>query len=757
MQNAVIACSFAFFLVSVWSVRLLMLDTYTILEFEAPPSSVGPPHVFYKMGHKINYAICYSDDYVISDHSAFISKFYVFSNSPDEVRLTSNIPPADISQVSARLYSAGGRLIANWPASSFKPVTLEQAKAIFQKTGNEAEAEFSLGSVLNNPAFSPGLSQLPILKLIMAWIFFFLIIFVLFQAIPFYRRYLLFICRKLNQPILNRSDISSRALWLWCLAAMTVISTAAWAAFGLRYVTVDDPFMSEIASGYELNHPEWHFLFINPLIGMLLKILYSVWPGIPFYSWLMICLNELSLTTVIYCLLRRSFDVQRLVGCIILVATAGLFLVSHIQFTMVSFSLALASSMLILGNIGETQISAVRLIGAIILFWAGVAIRFQPPLFVLVLTMPFATCLRCYFTLPGARRFLFAAVAGMVILTFTEKICYDMSPGWASAKAYDVIRGRLQSTEVMRIYDDNKNVFQAVGWSLNDFRAFNDFICANDHVFSKEKLEFLEQHLKQPSPSPKRLFWDAIICLLKSPISVLLYIIWLSIAWIFRLFPRYALIVLPSTWLAAVGYLNLYARLPERVFEPVIFVELSILLLVVSFNRSVYHLRTFLLTLLLFLSVHSLIIFCAVSNLYEASKASEERRQATVSALNYLSNIRYTPIIVNTIPGTSVEQTYLWQNFPEIQHLNLFPFAYFNTPVYEQRAARFGIHDVFEDLAQRQDIVFAVTRWDLFQVVCLETFIREHYGKKVTFEVAKIPGTNQDAVFPYFTLFKVVR
>jgi hypothetical protein len=112
-----------------------------------------------------------------------------------------------------------------------------------------------------------------------------------------------------------------------------------------------------------------------------------------------------------------------------------------------------------------------------------------------------------------------------------------------------------------------------------------------------------------------------------------------------------------------------------------------------------------------------------------------------------------SPIIVNTVSGTAADETYLWQDFPELRHVRLMQMAWFNSPIYDQRMQYLGLHDIFSDLAQRPDMVVAVTRWDLAQIVAIETFLREHRGIHVRFELAKIPGTEQDAVFPYFSLF----
>ena len=757
-RNLVLAFSFTLFLFAAWSLRLLWLDSYNVLVFEEPPSAMGPPHVLVKKGSQLNPLICFSDDYVSPDRPVFISKFYVFKDTYDAVHVTSNLPAGDIARFSASLYSSTGQLLAYWPSSFFKPITVLQAESAdsAQKDHKDRKVDFELGSPLDPTAFS-GPIQTSFLSLgaALVWLLLAAAVFLLFELLPLYRKRPFVICRAIDRRLATDATASSFTFWLGCLAAMVVISVAAWSVLGVRFATVDDSFMSQTMSGYGLDHPDWHVIFVHPFIGMLVAALYSLWPGIPFYPGLLIGLNTLGLTTVIYCLLRRSFNLRRLIGCVILIAVSGLYLITHIQFTMVSFSLALAGVMLILGKMGEDRISTRRLVAAIILFWVGYAVRAQPPPFVLALIGPCALVVWWKYSLPGAKRFLLAAIAGMIVLTLIDRGLYDASPQWAAGRAYDDVRGKLHAVEMTKNYEDNRAVYEAIHWSPNDLNCFNNFIYQNPVVYSKENLTYLLQHLKSPPVSPERLLWDVVICILKGPFPVCLYLVWLLVAWGCRLLPRLALIALASTWLAGIGYLNLYIRLPERIFAPAAFIELSVLLLLVSLDRPLFRRRTSFFAHFFFFAIQLPIVFYALSGLYQSCRTQEVQRQATVSTLNYLAQIHYAPVIVNTIPGTSVEKTYLWQNFPELQNLHLFQLTYFQNPVYAQRAAHLGIDDVLGDLAHRPDMVLAVSRIDLDQAMYIQKFIGEHYNRPVKIEVAKIPGTNQDAVFPYFSLFKI--
>jgi hypothetical protein len=74
---------------------------------------------------------------------------------------------------------------------------------------------------------------------------------------------------------------------------------------GSRFGTNDDVGMSQIASGGFTGKPSEHLIFINPLIGFLLKWLYIVSPPIPWYSVLIILSLVFSLSIFIDLLLKR--------------------------------------------------------------------------------------------------------------------------------------------------------------------------------------------------------------------------------------------------------------------------------------------------------------------------------------------------------------------------------------------------------------------------------------------------------------------
>jgi hypothetical protein len=547
-------------------------------------------------------------------------------------------------------------------------------------------------------------------------------------------------------------SVQPTTLAVCCFLIVFLFSVMTWLLFGTFYGTVDDPYMILVAKGYLMNEADWHLFFIHPIIGFLLVILYRDIPNVPWYVLFMVSVNSLSFSAILYAILRRSFSWLRILLWTILMLLAGIYLIACVQFTMVSAMACSAGVTLLLGEADRTSISRMRLAIAVGFFLLGAAVRIHPALLVILMVGPCALYLWFSRSLPGARRFALGVFAGLILLNFLDTGAYQIVPAWREARLYDSARGILNATEVMKNYEDNANVFKAVGWSKNDLTMFNAGLYQDSAVYSKENLRYLVDHLRLPAIGFERLFWSVFIDLFEDIQVFLLYLTALVFVLAWRLMPRLQVFVLVGPCLAVFCYLAVFVRLPYRVLCPALFMELAILGLFCHFEATKIKLRTTLFGVIVLLLISGPLLNSSISGLYKYALSNAERKRSTVEALDLLSQ-GDSPIIVNTVSGTAADETYLWQDFPELRHVRLMQMAWFNSPIYDQRMQYLGLHDIFSDLAQRPDMVVAVTRWDLAQIVAIETFLREHRGIHVRFELAKIPGTEQDAVFPYFSLF----
>jgi hypothetical protein len=754
MQSLIYSFALAFSITFVWFVQILYAQTYNILEIAGPPSPYGPPQVYIRSGSHIDQIGRFYENYLSQPSPNFIDKYRIAKGPIDEIRILSNLPSDRIDQISARLIDMDGATLANWNNTSFRSTSFDEAKNAQQANAIPEDA-FASGmridaQVWHFPNAQPHFWLKPLFAQTALSAFFY----AMFRFLPLYRDPLRRIFRILGRTPFFAENMRPIFLSLSCLLAIILVSAGIWLIFGTYYGTIDDPFMALIAKGYLMKTPDWHLFFIHPAIGFILVHLYETIPLVPWYALFMIFLNVLSISTVLYTIMRRSSDLYRIVLSAALILISGIYLIAWIQFTMVSTMACLAAVALMLGNAGQSTISKTRLAAAIIFFLIGAAVRIQPVLLVIILAGPCACYLWFRGLLPGARRFTLAVLIGLALLAFTESKAYQLFPDWRDAKSYDIVRGILNGTEIMKRYEDNADAFKAIGWSKNDLEMFNEGLYEDANVYSKEKLSYLATHVHQSPVDFESYFWVVFRDVSKDFADVVLYLSLLIFVLSWRLMPRIQALTLAVPCLIVLCYLATVIRLPQRVLSPTMFMELTLLLLLANFDHIKIKLRSGLFGVIVITLLLSMLLIDSISGTYNYSQYSGRRQRSTVEALTYLSK-RDSPIIVNTICGTSADQTYPWQDFPELRNIRILQLAWFESPIYSQRMERFGLSDIFSDLTHRPDLVLAITRWDLPQITVLETFIREHKGMRVKFELAKIPGTDQDAVFPFFSLFKV--
>ena len=753
MRSLIYSFALAISITFAWFVHIVGTQSYNQLEITVPPSPYGPPKIYIRSGSDISLVNPFRETYLSDPSPKFVDEYRMPKSSLDEVRVLSELSPDRLDRISARLIDSDGATLAQWDSTSFQPTSLEVAKNTQQFDALPQDA-FAYATRMDAPVWhSPGALPHSWLSLLFIQIGLSVFFFAIFRYLSLYRSLMRRIFRTLEHAPLFAKDMRPSTLSLACLSSVVLVSVGIWLIFGTYYGTVDDPYMTLVAKGYLMKNPDWHLFFIHPIIGFILMHLYEAIPHVPWYVLLMETLNILSFSAITYAILRRSFTWLRIILWMMLILVAGIYLIACVQFTMVSTLACSAATALILSVADRPAISRIRLAVAVVFFLLGAAVRIQPALLVTVIVGPCAAYLWFKGLLPGVRRFTMAAFAGVALLIFTDAAAYQLRPEWHEAKSYDTVRGILNGTQIMRKYEDNSDVFKAVGWSKNDLNMFNEGLYEDATVYSGEKLRYLTAHLNQPPVALMKSFWTVFRDLFEDFPVVILYLTWLVFVLAWRLIPRTQALILALPCVVVFSYLAIVVRLPHRVLCPTMFMELTLLLLFANFENSRIKLRTALFGGVVITFLSSLLLVNSISGIYKYGQCSNLRQQSTVEALTDLSK-GDSPIIINTVCGTSADQTYLWQDFPELRNIRILQLAWFNSPIYDQRMKRFGLDDIFSNLANRPDLVLAVTRWDLSQITTIEKFIREHRGMQVQFEVAKIPGTDKDAVFPFFSLFK---
>jgi hypothetical protein len=250
------------------------------------------------------------------------------------------------------------------------------------------------------------------------------------------------------------------------------------------------------------------------------------------------------------------------------------------------------------------------------------------------------------------------------------------------------------------------------------------------------------------------LFWACVATFLAANLVGSLWVMWVIIGFAARLTSRRHILffVLPQVFFFIL--LIKMARLPDRVLSPLFFTQFCLFLLFYNIPDEIKKIRSLILGLLILVPLHLLILKSAWYKLARETQFDRLRTLSTSASLEELP--RDKPyVIVNTIVGASLEATDPFTNFSSARGLNIFELDWsFPGPIYQQRLQTLQLSDPFVDLATHRNVYLAVSVWDLRKVVYIKKFLMEHYNQSVQFEPAKIPGTDRDAVFPFFMLFQ---
>ncbi len=292
-------------------------------------------------------------------------------------------------------------------------------------------------------------------------------------------------------PLLSRVGPGAAA----ALAALAVLATPA--VFGSHYETNDDAIMNLIAAGRVfVDRPDEHLLFTSVLLGLPLKWLYAVAPGVPWYGGLQLGILALAAAGIAYALLRASPTWRQVAAVVLVLAVVVLPCVVLVQFTRTAFLAGLAGLLLLFGAVlaGRPRGRGVTVCG-LGLFTLGSLVRFEAAGMALVLAVPVAAVAvwrdrsrgagagRARRLLPlGAALALAAAGWGF------NREWYAADPEWKDFYAYNALRADFIDYGRYQYSPAEHYRFEHLGWKPVDLQMLQNWYLADEQQFGLDKL-----------------------------------------------------------------------------------------------------------------------------------------------------------------------------------------------------------------------------------------------------------------------------
>ncbi len=245
--------------------------------------------------------------------------------------------------------------------------------------------------------------------------------------------------------------------------------------FYCEFETNDDYAMKMIASG-AFGSPDSHLVYINSVIGYILKTLYTISPHIPWYEVFQCLLTMFSLSVLMHILLNKGSDeVYDLLVMITVFLTAHSFY-RHLQFTKTASILAIAGYILLDDSIRKKRKVGMGFSVILIIF----ASMMRENQFFVMSLLCVTVFLPILFNFIKARKDE-EAKGNMIRLVVSGTVCLLMFVGvtlfhradyrgeeWSYYSDYNALRAAVLDRQEM-VYEENPSFYQNLGMCKTDF------------------------------------------------------------------------------------------------------------------------------------------------------------------------------------------------------------------------------------------------------------------------------------------------
>jgi hypothetical protein len=540
------------------------------------------------------------------------------------------------------------------------------------------------------------------------------------------------------------------------------------------YEADDDLEMQFIASGFYTGHPDAHLVFINILIGWVLKFLYGSWAGCNWYFIFFIAVHFAALTAIAFLVISRRG------GWLFTLLYIGFFFIVemrillHLQFTTTAFLAGTAGLLLLVDGLLPTHpVNWSKVIIGIFFFSLMCLIREEVALLYGGIAAPF---ILERLGLNGWRRLLGTALACIAIFVSLQGVnhwAYRQDSAWAEFSEYNDLRGQIHGTPLSQLVPKAAPV---VGWTENDGWLFSQFYYPDPDIYAGvSKMRRLVDELKilqRQGPPPSR---PSLTSFLSLPIvpnmanvdfknfgdstTRLMNLAILNAIWCIlvarSLRRRIATVLLICYVISCLldFYLLTTGHLPNRVaYNFPLFIHAICLYWATGFqnltapirtNRFDYYAvwwpRVLRLAAPIFLSVWAIFYLLNLSmladSLRSANTYNQNRKyisQSVFAPFRTLLPAGKKPLLVE-LPGTSIVEEYLFFGEKTVP-FSIVPWGWStHTPYFNQVLEQHHLDPYSLSVVSRPDIFF------LMQPIFIEplkTFYREHYGLDIRFDLA---------------------
>ena len=267
--------------------------------------------------------------------------------------------------------------------------------------------------------------------------------------------------------------------------------------YSLKYEQVDDMIIYGLYSGLDGTY-NIYGVYIHPFICAILSTLYRIIPVINWHTIFLLSMQFICFSVIGTILVNRNNSPKSYIMYTIFASVCYTALLLLIQYTSVSALLIATAFFIIFDMIEQNRKSKKRLIFASILFAIGIMTRMQSiliiaPFFAIYLIYKFGKYIinKTEENKKNIQELLKEYVILVIIAIIvygSNMLIYNTNETYKNYIEYNNLRAELQDLSYTN-YEENKKIFDEIGWSKNDHYLFYTFNYGDENVYSKENLQ----------------------------------------------------------------------------------------------------------------------------------------------------------------------------------------------------------------------------------------------------------------------------
>ena len=277
--------------------------------------------------------------------------------------------------------------------------------------------------------------------------------------------------------------------------------------FNLLYIphfeTNDDLGMSNIIYGYSTNNLNIYLVYINVIVGVILKGLLTIWPNYPWYTLLQYSLVTVSYCSLIYLIVKKFGLIKGMCFSFALTLFMGYGTFISIQFTRTASICTLAGVLLLFDAINDEKKSVLKYCISFILIVFGSMYRFTS--FMMILIMLGLVGIQFFIQKLLKKDFkgiislclpficIFAICFGCRLI---NNYSYQRDPVLKEYKQVNKYRANVMDYSLIP-YDEEPEFYESIGMNRDAYNVSRSWLFADPSVFNLDTFKALSDNMSK--------------------------------------------------------------------------------------------------------------------------------------------------------------------------------------------------------------------------------------------------------------------